>query len=289
MALDSGASIWFAEYAANKIGRFDPDTGEVIELPLPEPISQDPLATLYNSSGPWELLFDAKGDLWVTEFFDATILRVDPDRLGTNDCSQLDAVGQNPCIDEVFVASNGSDGKTLHTIAPGADGLLWFGLETDHAFPYHDPAIDTAVVGFLSLEDGTVGFLPQLAGLTSTAGVVQDLATRDIWIAQFYDHAVGRLRQLGPGDVDGDGVIDLADNCVLAPNMNQEDWNSNGLGDACEDPDIDHDGMTNAYELATPGCNPYLYTDDGDGLATAAELASGATNPCVWDSGAWGC
>lgn len=289
MVLDGLGNIWFTEYLGNKIARFNPDSGQLIELPLPAPISQDADATQYATSGPWQLTFDDHGDLWATEFFDATILRVHPDRLSGSACLQLDSAGRNPCIDEALVASNGSDGKTIHTISAGADGLLWFGLETDHAFPLHDPAIDTSVIGFVSPVDGTIGFLPQIAGLTSTAGIVQDPSTRDIWIAQFWDQAIGRLRQLGPGDADADGVADVIDNCVIVPNADQGDWNHNGLGDACEDPDIDHDGMSNAYELATPGCDPYVYTDDGDGLSTASELASGKTNPCVWDSGAWGC
>ncbi|MEO1518833.1 MAG: FlgD immunoglobulin-like domain containing protein [Bacteroidota bacterium] len=35
-------------------------------------------------------------------------------------------------------------------------------------------------------------------------------------------------------DTDLDGVVDLADNCILVPNPNQEDANQDGFGDACQ-------------------------------------------------------
>jgi hypothetical protein len=45
-------------------------------------------------------------------------------------------------------------------------------------------------------------------------------------------------------DVDGDAVPDCADNCTLAPNPEQGDWNANGIGDGCDclPGDIEPDG-----------------------------------------------
>jgi len=45
----------------------------------------------------------------------------------------------------------------------------------------------------------------------------------------------------GPGDVDGDGVVDPSDNCVEVVNPAQENLDNDQFGDAC-DPDIDDDG-----------------------------------------------
>lgn len=38
------------------------------------------------------------------------------------------------------------------------------------------------------------------------------------------------------GDTDGDGLVNAQDNCPLVPNVDQEDWDEDGEGDAC-DPD----------------------------------------------------
>lgn len=40
-------------------------------------------------------------------------------------------------------------------------------------------------------------------------------------------------------DQDNDAIGDLCDNCVNVPNPVQEDWNNNGIGDHCEDNDVD--------------------------------------------------
>ena len=247
LAMDAAGNIWFTEFWGNRIGRLTPETGEIIELPLPTPIVQQGPG-IWVGSGPWELAFDDNGDLWVGEFFDATILRIRPSLMATEDCQQLDANGQNPCIEEMLVASNGIDQKTLHTISIGVDGLVWFAVEESSD---EEGRRTIAEFGFISpAHDDAIVLLP-MKNVGPAAGVVQDPLTHEVWFAQFYDNQIGRLHELGVGDGDGDGVPDTDDNCVLTPNPYQEDYYASGLGDACNYIDSDGDGCSNLEELGT--------------------------------------
>jgi uncharacterized protein (TIGR03790 family) len=53
------------------------------------------------------------------------------------------------------------------------------------------------------------------------------------------------------GDLDGDGVGDVRDNCLWLPNFDQRDTNSDGYGNVC-DPDLDGDGRV----ISAPGSTP---------------------------------
>lgn len=79
-------------------------------------------------------------------------------------------------------------------------------------------------------------------------------------------------------DTDGDGIIDLEDNCPIHINPAQVDTDGDGLGNAC-DPDDDNDGMTDVYEIANDldrldpsDANLDL---DGDGLTNLEEFNLG--------------
>jgi CSLREA domain-containing protein len=49
-------------------------------------------------------------------------------------------------------------------------------------------------------------------------------------------------------DTDGDGVVDVADNCTLVANPTQRDTNSDGYGNLC-DPDFNGDGTVNINDF----------------------------------------
>ena len=74
-------------------------------------------------------------------------------------------------------------------------------------------------------------------------------------------------------DTDGDGVLDVMDNCPTASNAGQTDGDGDGLGNACDNcptvanagqEDLDGDGVGDACDL----------DDDGDGVFDVAEGAT---------------
>lgn len=71
-------------------------------------------------------------------------------------------------------------------------------------------------------------------------------------------------------DSDDDGVVDGSDNCPLASNSNQDDTDSDGEGDVCDN-DADNDGLSNADE-ANAGTDPLNPDTDGDGAQDGWEV-----------------
>lgn len=80
-------------------------------------------------------------------------------------------------------------------------------------------------------------------------------------------------------DTDGDGVHDLLDNCPNVANPDQNDFDGDGIGDACDD-DSDNDGIPDELELLW-GLNPFDPTDahddaDGDSFSNLVEYLMGS-------------
>lgn len=286
LGLDDAGDVWFTEFWGNSIGRLDPETGTFLRVPLAAPIVRAGPG-IWVGAGPWELAWDSDGKLLVSEFFDATIVRVDTDTASGGGCSQLTLAGTNPCIVDVAVFSDGYDLKTLHSIAYDSDGLVWFALSG--APPR---------VGFVS-PDGEPVMLPLPLADGGVGGIAEDPATGDIWFTQFEDKSVGRL-QFASGDADG--ILDANDNCPLAYNPDQANSDRNWIdlapygkpfndhtwpasdetGDAC-DGDMDNDGLPNDAELTLQGCpsasapvDPRSRDTDGDRVLDGSECSLGS-------------
>jgi CSLREA domain-containing protein len=74
-------------------------------------------------------------------------------------------------------------------------------------------------------------------------------------------------------DTDHDGIPDIHDNCPTVFNPGQEDFDHDGIGDAC-DPDIDNDGIPNSRDLCP-------FTPAGEPVGALTGCSVGQLCPCA--------
>ncbi|NOG54416.1 MAG: hypothetical protein HND57_08830 [Planctomycetes bacterium] len=196
LLVDHRGLIWYTAYWGNAIGVLHPETGRVIEYPLPEPIGQgDPVWIV--GSGPWQIVrAPNNGDIVFCEFFDSTIGRFNIARTLDPDCRTLiNNDTENPCIDEWVIPDVDLKNETVHSIAFDPDGRLWYTIHTVKGFA------GDASLGFITPDWKHIVRLPPMKDFpanadASGAGVAVDPTTGDVYFCEFWRHRIGRLQRV---------------------------------------------------------------------------------------------
>jgi len=194
MALDADGNVWITEYWGRAIAVLDPESGDIEEYPVPPTISEAWPSTIVGS-GPWQILVDEDGTIWFTEFFDNTISRFFPERRLIYDCTALDSLDQNPCIEEYVIPGSDMLREQVHSLAMDDNKDIWWGQHQDG----DDPG--NATVGYFSRSLGVHIKLPPLKEIAqntdpAVAGIAWDPYARTIRFAEFWEKEIGQLREV---------------------------------------------------------------------------------------------
>lgn len=115
---------------------------------------------------------------------------------------------------------------------------------------------------------GGAGFIPLLDGelvLNFNQHLSQGTITFDELKIWDYAKREFDLTSADPNDLDGDGIVNTADNCVNVSNPDQSDADGDSFGNAC-DSDDDADGAQDQADNCPLLYNPTQDDADGDGM-----------------------
>ncbi|BFM09775.1 thrombospondin type 3 repeat-containing protein [Halioxenophilus aromaticivorans] len=137
--------------------------------------------------------------------------------------------------------------------------------------------LNDSQVSYLENDQGT-GFLPLTEDVITTNNATRwalgdlngdgivDLVingtegTNEVWFGN----------NINPKDTDEDGILDEADNCPAVANPEQDDFDADGLGDAC-DADDDGDNVSDTLDNCPFTANQDQLDLDGDGYGDACD------------------
>lgn len=143
------------------------------------------------------------------------------------------------------------DGDRLFVSQNGNGKIIAYDLTTDGKSATEADTVQTSAISIMGLEIGPAGHL------------------------YYVDNGRDEVIRMDPySDMDTDGVIDEEDNCPLVANTNQENYDSDDLGDVCDEDD-DADGILDIDDNCVIGVlswTPSKATDhDMDGCADDSE------------------
>ncbi len=233
-------------------------------------------------------------DIYVTEVIDLlsweTYLSYNQDVLRVDDRSLLFQEAQSNNVSDTSGGTPNTSGLyrvggvDLTASAPGTgasgDGVL----ARITLFAIQDGASDLSIEAIDLNDDGLLDSSTDIGPWMKNASA--DLIS-DADANGFFDGPIGSARvyvgetdsdgdtlpDICDPDIDGDTVLNAADNCPTVPNPSQADTDGDGLGNAC-DPDIDGDTIPNAADNCPTAANPGQADRDGDGAGDA----------CDWDN-----
>jgi len=208
-----------------------------------------PQLEYFSSHGGTPILFDTSGN-------PVSIVRQKPDFVAPDG-------GDNTFFGSDYEGNGSPNFFGTSAAAPHAAGMAALLLELDSSL---DVDAIYAAMQDTAIDMGAPGF-----DFQSGYGLVQ---------------ATLALASLSPPDGDLDGVSDAEDNCPLDANADQQDYDNDGAGDACDDDD-DNDGLSDMDE-ATAGTNPLNSDTDNDTLDDGDEVNTYLTNPLQSDTDADG-
>lgn len=153
------------------------------------------------------------------------------------------------------------------------DGKGWVLIE---AFAISDK---DEIVGRGTLDGKPRGFLMYRRGARpgncSRVEYADQLDTDEDRVGDACDPDEGNASCTEGADLDGDGVVDVCDNCPDVYNPDQSDLDEDGVGDACEsavDGDEDGDAIIDSTDNCLGVSNPDQRDSDEDGVGDLCEL-----------------